>query len=52
MLFCLIRQPRSHRNHSAMRTLSARAIWSRFASPRAELVGSPSLSRPNLFAGD
>lgn len=33
-------------------TIAARAIWSRFASPRAELVGSPSLSRPNLFAGD
>ena len=52
MLFCLIRQPRSHRSHAVVRTLSARAIWSRFASPRAELVGSPSLSRPNLFAGD
>jgi hypothetical protein len=33
-------------------TYAARAIWSRFASPRAELIGSPSLSRPNLFAGD
>jgi hypothetical protein len=33
-------------------TIAARAIWSRFASPRAELVCSPSLSRPNLFAGD
>lgn len=44
----LIRQPRSHRKHG----VAARAIWSRFASPRAELVGSPSLSRPNLFAGD
>lgn len=35
-----------------VRGLAVRAIWSRFASPRAELVGSPSLSRPNLFAGD
>jgi hypothetical protein len=43
---------RPHRSHSLVRTLSARAIWSRFTSPRAELVGSPSLSRPNLFAGD
>jgi hypothetical protein len=33
-------------------TVGARAIWSRFASPRAELVDSPSFSRPNLFAGD
>jgi hypothetical protein len=48
----IIRQPRSHRNPSVVRTLSARAIWSRFASSRAELIGSPSLSRPNLFAGD
>jgi hypothetical protein len=48
----LIRQPRSYRNHALVRTLAVRAIWSRFASPRAELVGSPSLSRPNLFAGD
>jgi hypothetical protein len=47
-----IRQPRSHRNHIVVRTVSARAIWSRFASPRAELIGSPSVSRPNLFAGD
>ncbi len=45
-------QPRSHRVHGLTRSISARAIWSRFASPRAELVGSPSLSRPNLFAGD
>ena len=53
MLFrSFVRQPRSHRNNSQVRTLSARAIWSRFASPRAELIGSPSLSRPNLFAGD
>jgi hypothetical protein len=33
-------------------TVAVRGVWSRFASPRAELVGSPSLSRPNLFAGD
>jgi hypothetical protein len=39
-------------NHILLRTFAARAIWSRFASPRAELVGSPSLSRPNLFSGD
>jgi hypothetical protein len=50
MLFTRIRQPRPH--HSEVRSFAARAIWSRFASPRAELVGSPSLSRPNLFAGD
>jgi hypothetical protein len=48
----IICQSRSHRNHAVVRTLSARAIWSRFASARAELIGSPSLSRPNLFAGD
>jgi hypothetical protein len=47
-----IRKPRSHRDHAFARTLSARAIWSRFASPRAELTSSPSFSRPNLFAGD
>ncbi len=46
------RLPRSHRSHGLLRSLAARAIWSRFASPRAELVGSPSLSRPNLFSGD
>jgi hypothetical protein len=28
------------------------AIWSRFASPRAEVRFIPSLSRANLFAGD
>jgi len=28
------------------------AIWSRFASPRAEVRLIPSLSRANLFAGD
>ncbi len=33
-------------------TMAACAIWSRFASPRAELTGAPSASRPNLFAGD
>ena len=33
-------------------TVAVRGVWSRFASPRADLVGSPSLSRPNLFAGD
>jgi hypothetical protein len=48
----IIRQPRWKRKHAVVRTLSARAIWSRFASARAELIGSPSLSRPNLFAGD
>jgi hypothetical protein len=41
-----------HRMHESVRSLCARAIWSRFASTRAELVGSPSLSRPNLFSGD
>ncbi|HVJ05226.1 MAG TPA: hypothetical protein VM578_06120 [Candidatus Saccharimonadales bacterium] len=46
------RQPRSHRVDVFTQSVSACAIWSRFASPRAELVGSPSLSRPNLFAGD
>jgi hypothetical protein len=50
----LTRQP--HRrlpcDYSLVRTVSACAIWSRFASPRAELIGSPSLSRPNLFSGD
>jgi hypothetical protein len=45
--------PRSQCQASALvLTIAARAIWSRFASPRAELIGSPSLSRPNLFAGD
>lgn len=33
-------------------TVAVRGIWSRYASPRADLVGSPSLSRPNLFSGD
>jgi hypothetical protein len=48
----LIRQTHPHRSDALVLTFAARAIWSRFASPRAELVGSPSLSRPNLFAGD
>jgi hypothetical protein len=48
----LIRQSHPHRGHAEVRTFAARAIWSRFASPRADLIGSPSLSRPNLFAGD
>lgn len=54
MLFALVPQPRSHRNlHGTYeRSFAARAIRSRFASPRAELAGSPSLSRPNLFSGD
>ncbi len=47
-----IRQPRPHRSHIVVLTIAARAIWSRYASPRAELVGAPSLARPNLFAGD
>jgi hypothetical protein len=48
-----IPKPCSHRNAALLvQGLAARAIWSRFASPRAELVGAPSLSRPNLFAGD
>ena len=47
-----VRQLRLHRNHCQVRGVGARAIWSRFASPRAELVGSPSLARPNLFGGD
>lgn len=41
-----------HRGADVVLTIAACAIWSRFASPRAELVGSPSLARPNLFAGD
>jgi hypothetical protein len=36
----------------AVPTLAASLIGSRFASPRASLVGSPSFSRPNLFSGD
>ncbi len=53
MLFASSNHPsRPHRVRGLTRSLSARAIWSRFASPRAELIGSPSLSRPNLFAGD
>jgi hypothetical protein len=45
-------QPRPRHAHTVVLAIGARAIWSRFASPRAELIGSPSLSRPNLFAGD
>jgi hypothetical protein len=41
-----------HRNPYQVRGVGARAIWSRFASARADLVGSPSLARPNLFGGD
>jgi hypothetical protein len=48
----LIRQSRPRRTHIVVLTFAARTIWSRFSSPRAELIGSPSLSRPNLFAGD
>lgn len=52
----LTSQPCMHsgmrRDYSLVRAVSACAIWSRFASPRAELIGSPSLSRPNLFSGD
>jgi hypothetical protein len=48
-----IPKPCSHRNRAVlMQGVAARAIRSRFASPRAELVGAPSLSRPSLFAGD
>jgi hypothetical protein len=46
------RKPCLHRNHIVVLALAARAIWSRFASPRADLIGAPSLARPNLFAGD
>jgi len=37
---------------SSVRNLYTPAIWSRFASPRAEVHLAPSMSRPNLFAGD
>jgi hypothetical protein len=48
-----IRKTRLQRNGAKLvQGVAARAIWSRFASPRAELVGAPSLSRPSLFAGD
>ena len=47
-----ISQAGSHRKDAKVQTVAACAIWSRFASPRAELVGSPSLARPSLFAGD
>jgi len=46
-----IRELHSQR-HNVVRSLCARAIWSRFASPRVEVHLSPSNSRPNLFAGD
>jgi len=45
-------QQRPRYARTVVLAIGARAIWSRFASPRAELIGSPSLSRPNLFAGD
>jgi len=47
-----IPEARWHRKDARVQTVAACAIWSRFASPRAELVGSPSLARPSLFAGD
>ncbi len=52
LLLSFIPQPHPGRKDAGVHTVAACAIWSRFASPRAELVGSPSLSRPNLFAGD
>jgi hypothetical protein len=45
-------KPRWQRTQNRVLAVAARGIWSRFASPRAELAGSPSLARPNLFAGD
>jgi hypothetical protein len=47
-----IPEPHSQRKDAKVQTVAACAIWSRFASPRAELVGSPALARPSLFAGD
>jgi hypothetical protein len=47
-----VRKPPSQRTQKRVLAVVAHGIWSRFASPRAELVGSPSLARPNLFAGD
>lgn len=47
-----ISQPCPRRVYVVVLTIGVRAIWSRFASPRAELTGSPSLCRPNLFSGD
>ena len=46
------RRLRFDRNPCQVRGVGARAIWSRVASARAELVGSPSLARPSLFGGD
>jgi len=43
---------RPRRMTMALKATAARGIWSRFASPRAELIGAPSLSRPSLFSGD
>jgi hypothetical protein len=42
----------SQQFHELVRSSSEHAIWSRFASPRAEVRFIPSLSRANLFAGD
>jgi hypothetical protein len=39
-------------NLDLVRSSDEHAIWSRFASPRAEVRLLPSLSRANLFAGD
>ncbi len=45
--------PRLHHDPTLpVRKLAVRVFWPRFISPRAEFVGSPSLARPNLFAGD
>jgi hypothetical protein len=38
--------------HDLVNSLNESAIWSRFASPRAEARLTPSRSRANLFAGD
>ena len=38
--------------HPLVRSTNEHAIWSRFASPRAEMRLIPSQSRANLFAGD
>jgi hypothetical protein len=38
--------------HDLVRSTNEHAIWSRFASPRAEVRLTPSMSRANLFAGD
>ncbi len=42
----------THGLHEPTRSISKRATWSRFASPRAEVSLTPSNSRANLFAGD